>query len=167
MCFKLVPDSYAIIRIKKKWTSGQSFLIIHTLSPNPPVLIILILMCKKKKKIMCTKVINLIYQHILHLGIRRVTQFFNSKRQFQNVNAINGDWQGKVILEVSFKLQIFVIYLKSHSHNINKIYIHWTRKEIMGLYYIFQLYGHHFIIPLKTEIQKYLRPPSLDYSSPS
>ena len=116
---------------------------------------------------LCTKVINLIYQHILHLGIRRVTQFFNSKWQFQNVNAINGDWQGKVILEVSFKLQIFVIYLKSHSHNINKIYIHWTRKEIMGLYYIFQLYGHHFIIPLKTEIQKYLRPPSLDYSSPS
>jgi len=116
---------------------------------------------------LCTKVINLIYQHILHLGIRRVTQFFNSKWQFQNVNAINGDWQGKVILEVSFKLQIFVIYLKSRSHNINKIYIHWTRKEIMGLYYIFQLYGHHFIIPLKTEIQKYLRPPSLDYSSPS
>ena len=116
---------------------------------------------------LCTKVINIICQHILHLGIKRVTQFFNSKWQFQNVNAINGDWQGKVILEVSFKLQIFVIYLKSHSHNINKIYIHWTRKEIMGLYYIFQLYGHHFIIPLKTEIQKYLRPPSLDYSSPS
>ena len=59
---------------------------------------------------LCTKVINLIYQHILHLGIRRVTQFFNSKRQFQNVNAINEEidkekWYLKYPL--SFRILLF------------------------------------------------------------
>lgn len=105
-----------------------------------------------------TKVADSRGQHILHQGCNE-GQSFKCKCKISNYGCINWDWQRKWYLKYSLSCRSFcVINLPNHSWNVNKIYVQWTRKEILELY--ISVVWQHFITLLRAEPQKDVKPPS-------